>query len=228
MKTTLKTVLQAMLYGLIGLVVLGALLFVPAGTFDYWQAWVFVAMFTLATVLPTIYLARNDPAALQRRMHGGPHAETRTVQKIVILIVFVGLFGMVVFSALDHRFGWSTVPAAVSLVGDALVVAGLVIGLLTVAQNSYAAATIQVEADQKLASKGLYSLVRHPMYAGNVLLMVGMPLALGSYWALLLVAPIVVVLIFRILDEEKMLSHELAGYPEYAHQVRYRLLPYVW
>jgi protein-S-isoprenylcysteine O-methyltransferase Ste14 len=228
MKTTLKTVQQAMLYGLIGLVVLGALLFVPAGTFDYWQAWVFVAMFTLATVLPTIYLARNDPAALQRRMHGGPQAETRTVQKIVILVVFVGLFGMVVFSALDHRFGWSTVPAAVSLVGDALVVAGLVIGLLTVAQNSYAAATIQVEADQKLASKGLYSLVRHPMYAGNVLLMVGMPLALGSYWALLLVAPIVVVLIFRILDEEKMLSHELAGYPEYAHQVRYRLLPYVW
>jgi protein-S-isoprenylcysteine O-methyltransferase Ste14 len=228
MKATLKTALQAMLYGLIGLVVLGALLFVPAGTFDYWQAWVFVAMFTLATVLPTVYLARNDPAALQRRMHGGPQAETRRVQKIVILIVFVGLFGMVVFSALDHRFGWSTVPAAVSLVGDALVVAGLVIGLLTVAQNSYAAATIQVEADQKLASKGLYSLVRHPMYAGNVLLMVGMPLALGSYWALLLVAPIVLVLIFRILDEEKMLSHELAGYPEYAHQVRYRLLPYVW
>jgi protein-S-isoprenylcysteine O-methyltransferase Ste14 len=228
MNTTLKTALQATLYGLIGIVVLGMLLFVPAGTFDYWQAWVFVAMFTLATVLPTAYLARNDPAALQRRMHGGPQAETRTVQKIVILVVFVGLFGMVVFSALDHRFGWSPVPAAVSLVGDVLVVAGLVIGLLVVAQNSYAAATIQVEADQELATRGLYSLVRHPMYAGNVLLMVGIPLALGSYWALLLVAPIVVVLIFRILDEEKMLVHELAGYPEYTHQVRYRLLPYVW
>jgi protein-S-isoprenylcysteine O-methyltransferase Ste14 len=228
MKTTLQTALQATLYGLIGLVVLGMLLFGPAGTFDYWQAWVFVAMFTLATVLPTVYLARNDPAALQRRMHGGPQAETRTVQKVVILVVFVGLFGMVVLSALDHRFGWSRVPAVVSLVGDALVVAGLVIGLLTVAQNSYAAATIQVEAGQKLATQGLYSLVRHPMYAGNVLLMVGIPLALGSYWALLLVVPTVGVLVFRILDEEKMLSHELAGYPEYAQHVRYRLLPFVW
>jgi protein-S-isoprenylcysteine O-methyltransferase Ste14 len=224
----MKTALQATLYGLIGLGVLGMLLFLPAGTFDYWQAWVFVAMFTLATVLPTGYLARNDPAALQRRMHGGPQAETRTVQKVVILVVFVGLFGMVALSALDHRFEWSRVPVAVSIIGDTLVVAGLVIGLLTVAQNSYAGATIQVEADQKLATRGLYSLVRHPMYAGNVLLMVGIPLALGSYWTLLLVAPIVVVLIFRILDEEKMLVHELAGYPEYTHQVRYRLLPYVW
>lgn len=228
MQTTFKTALQATLYGLIGLVVVGALLFVPAGTFDYWQAWVFVGVFALATVIPTVYLARTDPAALQRRMHGGPQAETRTVQKIVILVVFAGLLGMVVLSALDHRFGWSPVPAAVSLIGDVLVVAGIVIGLLVVAQNSYAAATIQVEADQKLATRGLYSVVRHPMYAGNVLLMVGIPLALDSYWALLLVAPIVAVLIFRIRDEEKMLVQDLPGYAEYTQHVRYRLLPYLW
>jgi protein-S-isoprenylcysteine O-methyltransferase Ste14 len=227
-RTTVKTALQATLYGLIGLGVVAALLFVPAGTFDYWQAWVFVGVFTLATIIPTVYLARNDPAALQRRMHGGPQAETRTIQKIVIFVVFAGLLGMVVISALDHRFGWSPVPAALSVIGDALVVAGIVIGLLVVVQNSYAGATIQVEADQKLATRGLYSVVRHPMYAGNVLLMAGIPLALDSYWALLLVVPTVGVLVFRILDEEKMLVHDLAGYPEYTHQVRYRLLPYIW
>ncbi|HEY1441812.1 MAG TPA: isoprenylcysteine carboxylmethyltransferase family protein [Mycobacterium sp.] len=213
---------------IIGLVVLGLILFVPAGTLDYWQAWVFIAVFTIATIVPSLYLGRTNPAALQRRMHGGPLAEARTVQKFIIIGAFLGLFAMMALSAYDHRVGWSPVPAAVCIIGDVLVVGGLTIGMLVVIQNSYAAATVKVEAGQKLASSGLYLLVRHPMYAANLILMVGIPLALGSYWGLLLLIPGLLVLMFRILDEEKLLNQELAGYSEYTQRVRYRLMPYVW
>ena len=212
----------------IGLVVVGLILFVPAGTLDYWQAWVFITVFTIATIVPSLYLGRTNPAALQRRMHGGPLAEARTVQKFIIIGAFLGLFAMMALSAYDHRVGWSPVPAAVCIIGDVLVVGGLTIGMLVVIQNSYAAATVRVEAGQKLASSGLYRLVRHPMYAANLILMVGIPLALGSYWGLLLLIPGLLVLVFRILDEEKLLTEDLAGYREYAQRVRYRLMPYVW
>jgi protein-S-isoprenylcysteine O-methyltransferase Ste14 len=212
----------------IGLVVLGFILFYPAGTFDYWQAWVFIAIFTITTSVPSLYLVRTNPAALQRRMHGGPLAEGRAVQKLIIVGALLGIFGMVALSAFDRRFGWSSVPAVICVIGDVLVVAGLAIAMLVLVQNSYAAATVRVEEGQKLASRGLYKLVRHPMYVGNVILMVGIPLALGSYWGLVFVIPSVAVLVFRILDEEKMLNQELAGYSEYAQRVRYRLMPYVW
>jgi protein-S-isoprenylcysteine O-methyltransferase Ste14 len=223
-----KTVVRLTASSICGLAVLGLLLFLPAGTLNYLQAWIFIAVFTIATIVPSIYLARTDPAALQRRMSGGPFAEARIVQKIIIIVAFSALFGMVVLSAFDHRYGWSAVPAAVCLIGDVLVVAGLSIGMMVVVQNSYAAATVRVEADQKLASRGLYKLVRHPMYATNVILMLGIPLALGSYWGLLLVIPGVAVLVFRILDEEKLLTQELGGYREYRQRVHYRLVPYVW
>jgi protein-S-isoprenylcysteine O-methyltransferase Ste14 len=224
----MKTAVKLGVSSVIGLVVLGFILFYPAGTFNYWQAWVFIVIFTIATIVPSLYLGRTNPAALQRRMHGGPLAEGRTVQKFIIIGAFLGLFGMMALSAFDHRFGWSSVPAVVCVIGDALVVAGLTVGMLVVIQNSYAAATVRVEEGQKLASRGLYRLVRHPMYAGNLILMVGIPLALGSYWGLLLLIPGVLVLVFRILDEEKLLTQELAGYRDYALRVRYRLMPYVW
>jgi protein-S-isoprenylcysteine O-methyltransferase Ste14 len=223
-----KTAFKLAASSAIGLVVLGFILFYPAGTFDYWQAWVFIAIFTIATSVPSLYLVRTNPAALQRRMRGGPLAEGRTVQKFIIIGAFLGLFGMVALSAFDRRFGWSSVPVVICVIGDLLVVAGLTIAMLVVVQNSYAAATVTVEEGQKLASRGLYKLVRHPMYVGDVILMVGIPLALGSYWGLLFILPGVLALVFRILDEEKMLNQELAGYPEYAQQVRYRLMPYVW
>jgi protein-S-isoprenylcysteine O-methyltransferase Ste14 len=211
-----------------GLALYGVLLFLPAGTLNYWQAWVFIAPFTLATILPTIYIGLTNPAALQRRMHHGPLAETRTVQKIVVLGAFAGIFGMMAFSAFDHRMGWSSVPAWVSVLGDVLVAAGLGITMLVVVQNGYAAATVTVETGQTVASGGVYKFVRHPMYVGLVIMMVGTPLALGSYWGLFFVIPCVFALVLRILDEEKLLIKELAGYDEYARRVRYRLMPNVW
>jgi protein-S-isoprenylcysteine O-methyltransferase Ste14 len=224
----MKVSVQLSALSVYGLVMFGLLLFLPAGTLDYWQAWVFVAVFTAVTGVPTIYLARTNPAALQRRIRAGPAAEARTAQKIIITASSLGLFGMMAFSAFDHRMGWSSVPAWVSVVGDVLVAAGLTIGMLVIIQNSYAASTVTVETGQTVTSRGVYKFVRHPMYVGNVILMLGVPLALASYWGLLFVIPGVVVLMFRILDEEKLLNQELAGYSEYAQRVRYRLMPYVW
>ena len=224
MTTTTKGLISAVL----GLVVFGLMLFLPAGTFHYWQAWVFLAVFAVATWIPSIYLVRTDPAALERRMRGGPLAETRTLQRIVIAVMFICFPAMFVVSALDHRFGWSSVPAAVSVVGDALVGIGLSIAMLVVVQNAYAAAIVTVEAEQTLVSRGLYRLVRHPMYTGNVILLAGIPPALGSYCGLVFVLPGLAVLALRIRDEEALLEQELSGYREYKQQVHYRLVPYLW
>ena len=224
----MKTSVQLAASSILGLAVLGSLLFLPAGTLNYWQAWVFIGVFTAATIIPSIYLARTNPAALRRRMRGGPLAEGRAIQKIVIIGAFLDLFAMVVLSVFDHRMGWSSVPAWLCLLGDVLIAAGIGFAMLVIVQNNYAAATVTVETGQSVASRGVYKFVRHPMYVGNVIMMVGIPLALGSYWGLLLVIPGVLVLVSRILDEEKMLTQELRGYREYTQRVRYRLLPYVW
>ncbi|WP_408632390.1 methyltransferase family protein [Mycobacterium basiliense] len=220
--------LRALFSGVFGFFLLALVLFIPAGTFDYWQAWVFIAVFVVATLVPTSYLARTNPEALRRRMRAGPRAESRIVQKFIIIAAFVVLFAMMVFSAVDYRLGWSSVPAPVCLLGDALVATGLGVAMLVVVQNPYAAATVTVEGGQPVVSSGLYRFVRHPMYTGNVLMMLGMPLALGSYWGLLFLIPGIGVLIYRIADEEKLLIQELAGYREYLERVRYRLIPYAW
>ena len=223
----MKTVGKGLVSAALGLVAFGLMLFLPAGTLHYWQAWVFLAVFALSTWIPSVYLMRTNPAALERRMRG-PLAETRTQQRILIAVIFVCFPAMFVVSALDHRFGWSTVPASISVVGDVLVALGLGVAMLVVIQNGYAAANVTVEAGQHLASTGLYGVVRHPMYAGSAIMMVGVPLALGSYWGLVFVVPGLIVLAVRIRDEEELLEQELSGYREYARQVHYRLVPYVW
>jgi protein-S-isoprenylcysteine O-methyltransferase Ste14 len=224
----MKVAIQAIASGLIGLVVFGLLVFWPAGTFDYWQGWAFIAVFAASTMIPSLYLAAKNPAALERRMQAGPAAETRPLQKLIISFAFVSLGATIVVSALDFRFGWSSVPAAISVIGDVLVALGLGISMIVTIQNGYAAANVKVESGQDLVSTGLYGVVRHPMYFGNVVLMIGIPLALGSYWGLLFVIPGLAVLATRILDEEKVLTQQLAGYRDYAQRVHYRLVPYVW
>jgi protein-S-isoprenylcysteine O-methyltransferase Ste14 len=224
----MKGALQGITTALAGLVVFGLLVFWPAGTFDYWRGWAFIAVFAASTMIPGIYLAATNPAALKRRMQVGPAAETRPLQKIIITFGFLSIGAMIVVSALDFRFGWSSVPAAVSVAGDVLVAVGLLIAMITTIQNGYAAANINVEAGQTVVSTGVYSVVRHPMYFGNVVLMIGIPLALGSYWGLVFVIAGSVVLVTRILDEEKVLTQQLAGYLDYAQRVHFRLVPYVW
>jgi protein-S-isoprenylcysteine O-methyltransferase Ste14 len=224
----MKLGLQAFCAALAGLVFFGICLFVPAGTVNYWQAWVFIAVFTVATIVPSIYLAINDPETLRRRMHAGPTAETRPIQRLVFCTIYVLVVALLAVSALDHRFGWSTVPLWLVVLGDVLVGAGLLLAQWVVIQNRYAAATVRVEQGQRLTTTGLYGLVRHPMYAGALVMMLGTPPALDSLWGLAVVIPAVAVLAVRVLDEEKMLTAELSGYREYTAQVRHRLIPKVW
>jgi protein-S-isoprenylcysteine O-methyltransferase Ste14 len=223
-----KTIPKMLIFGLVELVVFGLMLFLPAGTFNYWQAWVFLAVVAVAAWAPSIYVLRTNPEAIQGRMRGGPTAETRMAQKVVIAGLYLSLAAMVVVSVLDHRFGWSAVPTAICLLGDVVVAVGLGVVALVIIQNSYAAATVQVQAGQKVVSTGLYGLVRHPMYTGNVIMLIGIPLALGSYWGLVFVLPGLIVLASRIRDEEKLLREELTGYREYTQKVRYRLAPGMW
>jgi protein-S-isoprenylcysteine O-methyltransferase Ste14 len=224
----MKTLAKALVSAVLGFAAFGLMLFWPAGTLHYWQAWAFLVVFTLATWIPSIYLMRTNPAALERRMRAGPMAEARTVQRIIISIALMSLAAMIVVSALDHRFGWSSVPATVCLAGDVLVAIGLGLAMLVVVQNSYAAANITVETGQTVIDTGLYGLVRHPMYTGNVIMMLGIPLALGSYWGLVFVISGLLVLAIRIRDEEELLGQQLDGYSQYTQRVRYRLVPYIW
>ena len=161
-------------------------------------------------------------------MRSGPIAETRPAQKVATVDIVTTVVAVCIVSALDHRFGWSHVPIPMVVVGNILVAAGLGMALMVVNQNEYAAATITVEAQQPVISTGLYGVVRHPMYAFATLMIVGMPLALDSYWGLVTLVPAVAVFAFRIIDEEKMLRQELIGYDEYTHKVRYRLVPGIW
>ena len=211
-----------------GLVFFLAVLFWPAGTFDYWQAWVFLAVFVATTGVGSAYLAARYPDALARRMKAGPTAETRPAQRIIMTLTLTLVVVTFVLSALDHRFGWSQVPVWRVIAGDLLVAAGLGVTQLVIVQNNYAAATVRVEAGQPLADTGLYGWVRHPMYTGAAVMMLGTPLALDSWWGLLGVLASAPVIVARIRDEERMLSEELVGYPEYMTRVRYRLVPYLW
>ena len=224
----MKTNAKAWLSLVIFIAVIGLLLFAIAGTLHYWQAWACLTVLAIASILTTVYLMKHDPALLERRMHGGPTAEKRPAQRLIMLVMTIAFAALFVVPALDIRFGWSAVPAAVVALGDALVVVGFWIIFVVYRENSFTSATIEIAEDQKVISTGPYAIVRHPMYVGALLYLFGIPLALGSYWGLLAFVPIVPLLLWRIFDEERMLVKSLDGYLAYREQVRYRLIPHVW
>jgi protein-S-isoprenylcysteine O-methyltransferase Ste14 len=209
-------------------VVMGLLLFLPAGTTRYWQAWVYLAIFFGASLLTTLYLIKKDPALLKRRMSGGPTAEKEPAQRIIMVFASLGFIGLLVVPALDYRFGWSTVPLSVVVAGDVLVAIGFYFIFLVYKENTFTSATIEIAKDQEVISTGPYALVRHPMYASALLYYIGTPLALGSYWGLLALLFMMSFLIWRLFDEERFLAKNLPGYTEYQVKVRHRLLPYLW
>ena len=209
-------------------VVMGLLLFVPAATLRYWQAWMYLSIFTSATVLTTLYLLRKDPALLERRMRGGPRAERQPAQKFIMLCTSIGFIALLVVPAFDHRLGWSTVSLGGVVAGDVLVAIGFYLIFLVYRENTFASATIEVAENQKVISTGPYAIVRHPMYASAFIYLLGTPLALGSYWGLVPVAVMMPFLIWRLFDEERFLARNLPGYTEYQKRVRHRLVPFVW
>jgi len=208
--------------------VMGVLLFGPAATVHYPEAWIYLAIFTVASALTTVYLLRHDPALLERRMRGGPMAEPRPAQKAIMLGTSLGFMALLVVPALDHRFGWSSVPWSVVIAGDLLVLIGFAGILRVYRENPWTAATIVVASEQRVVSTGPYAVVRHPMYASASLYLLGTPLALGSLWGLIPVVAIVPFLVWRLLDEERLLVRDLPHYAEYRRRVPHRLVPFVW
>lgn len=204
------------------------LLFVPAGSLQYWQAWLYLSVFLGASVLTTLDLINRDPALLKRRMRGGPTAEKEPTQRIIMLFTSLGFIALLVVPALDYRFGWSAVPLSVVLMGNLLVAVGFYFIALVYRENTFTSATIEVATGQKVVSTGPYAIVRHPMYASALLYLLGTPLALGSYWGFLPLVVMMPFLIWRLLDEEQLLARDLRGYTEYQARVPYRLVPFVW
>jgi protein-S-isoprenylcysteine O-methyltransferase Ste14 len=210
------------------MLVLALALFLPAGSLRFWQAWVYLADFAGCTILITAYLMRNDRELLARRVRGGPTAETQKSQQIIQGLASLFFIALYIVPGLDYRFHWLHVAPLVSWVADAVVALGFYIVFLVFKENSYTSATIEVSGEQQVISSGPYAVVRHPMYAGAFLLLMATPLALGSWVSIPLPIPVILVIIVRLLDEEKFLSTNLSGYEAYRQKVRYRLLPYVW
>src|SRR5690242_14138596 len=220
-----KLTLQTIRASILGILLFGALVFLPAWTFDYWQAWVFIITFIVVSTPVTIWLAIRDPKLLEKRMQVGPSAEQTPAQKVITSLFFVGFIALMVVPALDHRFSWSDMSPAVSIGGDVLIAISYVWFFFVFRENSYGAANIRRQEGQPVISTGPYAIVRHPMYSGALLMLVGVPLALGSWWGLLGVPVFIAVLIWRILDEEKFLAANLAGYSDYLKKLRWRLVP---
>jgi protein-S-isoprenylcysteine O-methyltransferase Ste14 len=207
---------------------LAIILFLPVWTFDYWQAWIFLAVFTASVLAITAYLMKKDPKLLERRVNAGPGAEKEKSEKIIQLAAQLAFIAVLVLPAVDHRFQWSAVPPYISVAGDVLVALGLLIVFFVFKENTFASAIIEVGTEQKVVSTGPYAIVRHPMYIGALVMLLGMPIALGSWWGLFTIIPITLVIVWRLLDEEKFLVKTLPDYSEYRNKVRYRLVPFIW
>ena len=220
-----RTALSGVLRLLIGLAVL---IFVPVGTLDYWQGGIFLTVFFGLALAITVYLMKKDPVLLARRMRAGARAETEKSQKIILKLVEIVFVAIFVLSAIDYRFGWSVMPLLGVIVGDVLVAIGFFIVFLVFKENTFASATIEVDTDQKIISTGPYALVRHPMYSGAIIMLTGVPLALGSWWGLMAVVLMTALIVRRLRLEEDFLVEHLSGYQNYQQAVRYRLIPLCW
>jgi protein-S-isoprenylcysteine O-methyltransferase Ste14 len=218
----LKRVLVRLLVAIPALILI---LFLPAGTFAYWEAWVYLAILLLPMCFVLIYLLRNDPGLLERRMR---MREKEAEQGRIIKLSLLYFLFVFMLPGLDHRFGWSHVPVAVVLFADLVVLLGYGLIFLVFRENRYASRVVEVEAEQEVIRTGPYAVVRHPMYSGTLLMYLLSPLALGSYWAMIPALLIVPILVARIRNEEAVLGRELKGYQAYMQQTRFRLLPQIW
>ena len=213
------------------LVFLGVILFGAAGTLNWPEAWIYLALTATMSFGGGFWLARHDPVLLRERLGSLIQRDQKRWDKILMAVMLVLWTGWLVLMALDaKRFHWSEVPLALQVAGFGLICLGSYVVWLTFRANSYAAPVIKIQKERGhlVVSTGPYGYVRHPMYAGVLPLLIGTPLALGSWWGLGALIFFMPVLIWRLLDEERFLHKNLPGYTEYTRKVRYRLVPFVW
>ncbi len=223
--TPAKASLTAILRLVFGILFIGAILFWPAGTWNYWQAWAWLAALFIPMVISFIYLVRVDPALLERRIRT---KETRPEQKWIIAASVVYFLVIFILPGFDRRYGWSSVPVWLVILADLVVIGAYALYILVMRTNSYASRIIEVEEEQPVISSGPYALVRHPMYLSMILMMTATPLALGSFWAFIPSLALIPLLAARARNEEELLLKDLKGYREYTEKTRYRLFPGIW
>lgn len=204
---------------------IGVCCLIPAGTFNYWQVYVYFAVLVFPMMYVLNYFMKRDPGFLERRARTTEKVKEQKLIQLLNLPLFMSAF---IVPGFDRRFGWSDIPVEVIIITDLVILGGYMIVFQVFKQNSYASRIIEIDKDQKVISTGLYSLVRHPMYFGVLIMYLPTPLALGSWWGLIPMAMLPVTLVFRIINEEKILKENLEGYKEYCGKTRYRLIPYIW
>lgn len=208
-----------------GVLLVGALLFLPAGGFDYMNGWLFMGLLFIPMLLLGIVLLIKSPDLLAKRLSA---KEKENTQKGVVAVSGLLFIGGFIVAGLDHRFGWSRVPLWVVILASVILLVSYALYAEVMRENAYLSRTIEVQEGQKVVDKGLYGVVRHPMYAVTIWLFLSIPVVLGSWWALLCFAPYVAVMVVRIINEEKVLVEGLEGYADYQKKVKYRLFPLVW
>jgi len=208
----------------VAFVLVALALFLSAGTIDYWQAWAYLAV-TVGTSTLLIFSISKDPILLESRTKAGPMAEGRTIQKIIVLCAALPAIAAFVVPGLDRRWGWSNVPFWVSILGDLLIVVAIWMVIQVFEENSFGSATVEVAKDQRVISTGPYAIVRNPMYASAAVYLIGLSLALGSYWGLIASVLTILGLVWRLFDEEQFLAQNLPGYVEYCAKVRWHMIP---
>jgi protein-S-isoprenylcysteine O-methyltransferase Ste14 len=208
-----------------GFLFLGIILFTTAGTIRYWQAWLYLAVHFSSVALFLIYLIRKDPELLRPRMMA---REREKIQKAVMLAVIPLYVALFIIPGLDRRYGWSIVPAWITITAVLTALSGYGLFVRVLLENRFAHRIVMIEKEQKLITTGPYAVVRHPMYSGAILTFVAAPVALGSFWGLIAIPGIIVSLLVRIHNEEKVLSRGLAGYDAYRRNVRWRIIPGIW
>ncbi len=221
----MKLIISGLTKLILGFVLIGALLFLPAWTFRYHGAWLFIALLFIPMLIMGIVLVIKAPKLLEKRLNG---KEKENTQKGVLALSGLMFPVGFVLSALDFRFGWSRVPLWLVITASALFLIGYAMYAEVMRENAYLSRTIEVQKGQKVISTGLYGVVRHPMYLATLFMFLPLPLILGSFWGLIPFAVYPIVIIIRMINEEKVLTAGLDGYAEYKKKVKYRLIPFIW
>jgi len=207
------------------LLVVGLVLFLPAWTLDYWEAWAYIGVIFIPAFFVILYFVISDPEFIVRRLQ---FKEKEAQQKKIIGLSYIFFLIGFLLPGFDHRFGWSNIPIGLVIAADVLVFLGYMVVIMVFRENRYASRIIEVEKGQMVISTGPYSIIRHPMYLGTLIMFIATPIALGSYWAFIPFLIVPIVLVLRILNEEEVLLRDLPGYKEYCQKTRYRLIPYIW